>query len=367
MTLAFRGLAAQSFLGREGNVQKFRERVLNIYYDYVDSRWTNAKELKYSNERWEVKVIDLADRGDADKKAADESTERLKQLEEKIKELRKTAPKDREGDAPAEPPPPKSSSVPAAGGVAEAAAGNGVTDPVLLQSLAAAADKPRSVRATFTETLGSAARRQKATGTLCLRQDKRFVVERSLDLGLAGQAAGAIKELRVFDGQSLWIHIAAKELGDGVRRWEAAATRREWYTVPGRPEVDFATLVNPLRAWRLFGSDLVRLGVEQLPTEPAYVLEVRPDAKFRPVLTGPVASELLGLAAGRRIRFWIGAKSGFQYRVRVYDEADEVVASLECSDLDLDARVPDTRFAFVPPAGVKVLDMNAVMAANEKP
>lgn len=357
MTVTLRGLAARTFLGREGNVQKFRERILSIDYDYVESRWTDSKELKYVDEKWEIKVLELTDRTDADRQAAEETAERLRKLRERIEKLRQKAPKGKPKAAP------KSAAAPRRNGIASSARGVGLPDPALVRALAAKADLHRSVRAAFTEIVGPEKRRHKATGTVYLRGDLRFAIERSLDVG----TARALKELRVFDGKTLWIHTATKELGDSVRRWDVAATKKEWHSVAERPEVTFPTVVNPLRAWRLFGGDLVRLGVEQLDAEAAYVFEIRPDARFRTVLDGPLTGELLGQAAGRRVRFWIGVNSGFQHRLRIYDKMGDVVASLECRSVELDAHLPDARFAFAPPAGVEVIDMNAVMAQNDKP
>jgi outer membrane lipoprotein-sorting protein len=356
MTITLRGLAARTALGRQGNVQKFRVRVLSIFYDYVDSRWTDTKELKYDDEKWEIKVVELTDRTDSNKRAVEESAERLKKLYERLEKLRKGAPKTKPKPAP------KASAAPDRNGITTSAQGTGRPDPKLVKALGAKADRHRSTRAAFTEIVGPEGRRHKATGTLYLRNDSRFAIERSLNVG----AARALKELRVFDGKALWTHTATRELGDSVRRWNVAATKKQWYSVAGRPEVDFPTLVNPVRAWRLFSSDLVRLGVERLEAEVAYVFEVRPGEKLRPVLTGPLTGELLAQAAGRRVRFWVGAKSGFQLRMRVYDRMGEVVASLECADVELDAHLPEARFAFAPPPGVKVIDMNAVMAANDK-
>ncbi|MBL7222231.1 MAG: hypothetical protein ISS72_00120 [Candidatus Brocadiae bacterium] len=358
MRLIFRGLAARTQLGREGNVQKFRERILNLDYDYVDSRWADTKELKYNDERWVVKTTTLADRVDANQQAVDESAERLKKLRERIEKLRKNAPKD------VPKAPGKSSAAPAQGGILGAAQGIGLPAPQLVQALRQKASKHASVRLAFTQAVGGPqGRRQQSTGIAYLRGDGRFATERSIDVG----TPRALKELRVFDGKSLWIHTATRELGDGVRRWDAAATKKEWRTVASRGEVSFATVVNPLKAWCLFGGSLVRLGVEQLDGKAAHVLEARPDASLQAVLGGPLAGDLLGHTGGRRFRFWIDADSGIQLRMRVYDAAGAVVATLECSDTELDADLPASRFAFAAPKGVKVIDMNALMAANDKP
>jgi outer membrane lipoprotein-sorting protein len=354
MTITLRGLAARTRLGREGNVQKFRERLLVLHYDYVDSRWTNTKELKYDDESWEVRLVDLTDRTEEQKRAVEESAERLKQLQDRIKKLRERLPQD---EPPAE---TESSAAPVAPG--SALARPGPVDAKFIAALAEKAAEHRSVRATFIATIGAGERAQTSSGVLCLHSDGRFALEREMELS-PGQR---LKEIRVFDGKSLWINTATKALGDSVRRWQIEKTKAQWHSVANRPEVTFANLVNPLRGWRLFGAELTRLGVERLADEAAYVLEVRPAAELRPVLTGPLTGDVLGEASDQRVRFWIGAETGLQHRVKIYDRLGQVVAALECMEVDTDAQLPDERFAFNPPPGVKVIDMNAVMAANDE-
>jgi hypothetical protein len=176
----------------------------------------------------------------------------------------------------------------------------------------------------------------------------------------------ALKETRVFDGATLWAVTSAKDVDDVVRRWAVAGVKKEWCQLDGRPDVDFATIVNPARAWRLFGDDLVFLGTEQLEKETAYVFEVRPEARYAALLSGPLSGDILGLPAARRFRFWLGVQSGFQVRLRAYDEQGAILGALECAEVDPNAQVDPRRFAFQPPQGVEVTDMNAATAAADR-
>ena len=350
MTVSIRGLAATTALGRTGNVQKFRERVLNIHFDYVDSPWTAGKELRYDDEKWHVQVFQTTDAADTESPPVD--SERMRKLLERLEKLREGIPGPPSGTAP------DSSAAPGRSGMVSYARGIGEPAPKLVEELAQSAARARSVRASFVETLG-VEQPQKSAGTAYLRSDKRFAIERTLRVGTR-----QLKELRVFDGDCLWIHTPTRDLGDTVRRWTAAKTKKQWHTVDGNAAVGFAAVVNPLRAWRLFGGSLVRLGAQQLEAEECHVFEARPGEALAPVLTGPLAGELLGRAAGARVRFWIGKRSGFQHRMRVYDTSGEVVAALECSALELDAHLPEARFAFQPPPGAQIIDMSSVIAAN---
>jgi outer membrane lipoprotein-sorting protein len=301
--------------------------------------------------------VKVPDRAEAATEQGDALSKRLQELRKKAEELRKKVPPPERSK-----PPPHSSRGRLAGGLASAGPAIGRPAPKLLKALRTVADRWRSGRAAFTETVGREASRQTATGTIYLGKGRKFAIERILKL----RAAQAIKELRVFDGQTLWAQTTTREFGHSVRRCDRDAARKHWRAVDGRPEVDFATVANPVQAWRLFGDDLVHLGIERLANEGAYVFEIRPDKKLEPVLTGPLSSEVLYKAAGRRVRFWIGAESGFQLRMRVYDDGGNVLASLECADLELDAHIPPDLFAYKVPPGVKVTDVNAAIADGDR-
>jgi outer membrane lipoprotein-sorting protein len=355
MTIRVRGLAARRPLGRptgegaETNVRKFRERVLLIKYQYVASRWARGKELKYLPEEWELETVDVLDRTDAQGTA--EPTD-LQELYEKMKKER-----ERLQEAGEKPTPQSAAPLPGIGLV------TGKPDPELLAKLRAQADQLTSVRAAYTEIVGPQARRRTSSGTLYFGKGHKFAIER-----VPGTASGrSLKELRVFDGESLWTHTTAKDVGDAVRRWKAEATKPEWRSVPGGADAGFAAVVNPALAWRVFGDDLVHLGIEQLDAEAAHVFEARPGDQYRGILQGPLSGELLALALGRRVRFWVGTKTGFQHRLRVYDDQQNLVGSLECFAVELDAHIDAARFAFSPPTGVEVIDMNAAMADNGAP
>jgi len=359
MTIFVRGLAELRPLGRDDNVRKYRERTLLLRYEQVASRWRAGKELKYLPEEWALEEVSIADRGESE---AQPSPEASKKLQELIEKARKEAERRRKLlEEGAKPPPEKSSAEPTKMPTV-AGPPTGRPAPDLVNTLRKVAAGTPTVRATVTETLGRGERQQAASGTICVGKDGRFTLERNTQPG----TERALKEQRIFDGKDLWVQTVAKGVGDAVRRWTVAATKKEWHTLDGRPEVDFATVANPARAWRLFADDLLYLGTERLGRETAYVFEARPDKRHDALLGGPLTGEVLGKAAGRRVRFWIGSVTGFQLRMQVYDERDQVVALLECSDLSVDAPVPPDAFVFKPPAGVEVIDMNAAFAANEK-
>ncbi|MFW6164343.1 MAG: LolA family protein [Planctomycetota bacterium] len=358
MTVQVRGLAKERIVKGQGEPETgrvFRQRVLNIQYQYVPSRWAAGKELKVDDEVWTLENVEVSNQEPQDDQPEKSAAERLEELRKKAEELRKRMPpEDVKG-------PPASSSKRRAPPGLPAGPRSGQTAAKILQALCQVADKTRTARVAFVETIGPRGeRRQRAEGTLYLGKDGRFAAERILNAG----TPQAIKELRIFDGKTLWAQTTTKEFGDSVRRCDCATIREECCCVDGRPEVDFATVANPVQAWRLFGSDLVHLGVERLEREGAYVFEVRPSEAFEPVLTGPLSCEALYKAAGRRVRFWIGARSGFQLRMRVYGDDGQVVAALECETVELEAHVPAKLFAYSPPPGVKVTDVNAAVADN---
>jgi len=356
MTIFVRGLAELRPLGRTDNVRKFRQRVLFLNYRFLASRWRAGRELKYAPEEWHLEEIEIPDRASAENDASDDVGKRLKELIKQAEDERKRRPAE-------EPkPPPKSSARPAPG-LLTAGPVSGKPAPDMLKALRRKADEQPHLRAVFKETVGTGPRRREAGGTVSLGREGKFAAERILD----GGTERALKEIRIFDGKSLWIHTAAKDVGDIVRRWTVEATKKEWHTADGRPEVDFATLVNPVRAWCLFGSRLLYIGVEQLSEESAYVLEASPDPALDRVLEGPLSGELLGKAAGKRVRFWIGSKSLCQRRMEIYDARREVVASLECSEIEPDAVIDPRLFTFTPPPGVEVTDMNAAIVDNSSP
>ncbi len=360
MTISVRGLAELRPLGREGNVRKFRERILLLQYEQVSSRWRAGKELKYLPEEWTLEDVTVADRGAPEASEAEKMRQKTDELLKKAKEQQEREKALLEGVP--RPPPAKSSvdspQPPLAVGGPEA----GKPAPELVNSLRKGAAASPPLRAALVEAVRQGERRHETTGALILGKDGKFAIERNLKPG----AEGAMQERRVYDGQHLWVQTIAKGVGDTVRRWTVAGVKKEWYTLGGKPEVDFATVVNPARAWRLFADDLIYLGTERLGRETAYVFEVRPDRKYEAILAGPLTSELLGKALGHRVRFWLGKESAFQLRMQVYDDRDQVVASLECSDLKADAAVSPDTFAFKPPAGAEVVDMNAAFAANDK-
>ena len=361
MAIHVRHLAAVRQLGRNNDddvIRKFRGRVLNLKYIYVASRWMTGKELKLDGELWMLEDAKVPDRVKATTEDSQTASDRLKALKKKAEELRKRMDlKETKPPAGAAARPPRASPT-----LAGTVAPNETRK--LLNALSTIAARTHSTRAAFTETVG----RQVANGTIYLGKDHKFAIERVQGVG-AGQQS--IKELRVFDGTTLWAQTTTKEFGDSVRRCDRTATRKAWQSVDGRPEVDFATVANPVQAWHLFGTDLEHIGLERLDTESAYVFEVRPSKAYTPVLTGPLSSEVLYKAAGaasrNRIRFWIGAKSGFQLRMRVYDPAGNVLGSLECTKLELDAHIPADLLAYSPPAGVKVIDINTAVADSDKP
>lgn len=359
LTIFVRGLAELRPLGREDKVRKFRERVLLLRYEQVPSRWRAGRELKYLPEEWALEDVVIADREGATPEEADKLRKRLDEIMEKARKEEERRKKILE-EAP--PPPAKASQehtqVPLAAGPP-----TGQPAPDLVKTLRKLAAATPTVRAAFTERLGPEGRRQEATGTVTVGKDGRFAIERNIHPG----TDRALKETRVFDGQHLWVHTLAAGVGETVRRWTVAATRKDWYSLDGKPEVDFATVANPARAWRLFADELLYLGTEALGRETAYVFEVQPDRKYEALLSGPLMGELFAKALGHRIRFWLGSKTGFQLKMQVRDERGQVVASLECNELTIDAPVPPDVFAFKPPAGVEVIDMNAAMAGPASP
>jgi outer membrane lipoprotein-sorting protein len=369
MVVSAKGLTQRRPLGREGEatVRKFRDRIFVLKYRNVPSRWTTGKDLKLDEvhgESWKLVESDATDRTDAQDEQAKDTLRKLKELSDKIDiELKRLPlPTPGKGEPKAQPKagPDKSSAGPANGDMAAAARAQSAK---LLAEVRAAAGRHKTTRATFTETLGAAEDHGRTvTGTVLVGPGGKMAIERIQSLP-SGQT---LKETRVFDGETLWAQTSAKDVGDVVRRWAAAGVKKEWRGIDGRPEVDFATLVNPARAWRLFGDDLAFLGTEQFEKEAAYVFEVRPDARYAALFGGPLAGDLIGLPAAKRFRFWIGVQSGFQIRLRAYDEQGTVLGVLECADVEPDAQVDPRRFAFQPPKGVEVTDMNAATAAAEK-
>ncbi len=358
MTLFVRGLAGERIVAGKGEPdtpRQLRERVLNLHYIYAPSRWTAGKELKLEQDKWTLEKVEVRNQDAADKTPEQTAEERLEALRKKAEEMRKTLPRES-----AKPPDTSSSGRRAPPGIAAGSLG-GEAAAKVLRAVREASDKIRTARASFVETVRGG-RDQQAQGTIHLGKDHKFALERVLQAG----TPEALKELRVFDGKTLWTQTTTKEFGDSVRRCDSATTRKEHCSVDGRPEVDFATVANPVQAWRLFGRDLVHLGVERLESEPAYVFEARPSEALRPVLTGPLSSEVLYKAAGRRVRFWLGARTGFQLRMRVYDDDGTICATLECTSVELGAHVPAQLLAYSPPAGAKVTDVNAAVADNNE-
>ena len=360
MTLFVRGLAGRRTVAGEGDPatgRKLRDRILNLKYIYVASRWTAGKELKLDDDLWTLEDVDVSNLNHTDRASDEAASKRLEALKKKAEELRKKLPLEKLKT------PDTSSARRAPPGLAAGSFDEPARAKVL-EALRLVAGKARTARAAFVETIGrDGSRQQKAQGTIHLGKEGKFAVERVLNAG----TPQAIKELRVFDGKTLWAQTTTKEFGDNVRRCDLDKARKHWHTLDGRPEVDFATVANPVQAWRLFGNDLVHLGIERLETEGAYVFEVRPSKAFGPVLTGLLSSEVLCKAAGRRVRFWVGARSGFQLRMRVYDDDGTVVASLDCTKLELNARVPADLFAYSAPPGIRVMDVNAAMAESGTP
>jgi len=350
MTIHVRGLVEPRQLGREeagSNVRKFRYRDLLIRYNNIPSKWSSGRELKYVSEDWTLVETDVADRGSSANESIDELRARMKALREKIDEEEKKLP------LPDPKATKKTSAAPLGGGVPA-----GKPNPAVLSDLRNKADAHKSVRVSYTEVVGPQGRSQSAGGTILLNGKGAFAIERVLNVG----TQRSLKERRVFDGASLWSHIATREMGDIVKRWKASATKKEWRSVPGRADVTFATVVNPLSAWRLFGDDLVYMGVEKLDTGRAYVLDVTPGDAYRGVLEGPLCGELLGSGMGRKIRFWVDAKTGIQLRMRIYDETLRVVGSIECLDFELDAHTDKSHYTYSAPANVKVIEMTSAFA-----
>jgi len=350
MTIHVRGLVETRTLGREdatSNVRKFRHRDLLLRYNFVPSRWSSGKELKYVSEDWTLVTVDAADRESSADDAAAEVSERIKALREKIEaQKNKLPPRDTKA-------PGKTSAAPLGSGIPV-----GKANPALVAGLRAKADAHKSVRAAYTEVLGQKNRAQTAGGAILLGSDGAFSIERVLNVG----TGRSLKERRVYDGKSLWSHIATREMGDIVKRWKADATKKEWRTAPGRTDVSFATIVNPFSAWRVFGDDLAHMGIEKLDTGLAYVFEVKPGDTYRALLDGPLSGELLGKALGRRVRFWVDAKTGIQLRMRIYDDAHQVVGSIECLDYELNAHTDRAHYSYSPPSGVKVIEMTSALA-----
>lgn len=363
MTIFVRGLAARRTFGRKGDPAtpvKTLERVLNLKYVYVASRWKVGKELKLDEDLWTLKNVDVPARDHTDRASDAAAAKRLEELRKKAEELRKKLPPPGSGE-----PPPKSSARPPGAVLPPSAAPlSQETARRILSALHLLASSTRRCRASFVETIGAKGEAQQvAKGTLYLGKDGKFSIERVRHAG----TPQAIKELRVYDGTTLWAQTTTKEFGDNVRRCDRAKTKKQWHSLDGRPEVDFATVANPVQAWRLFGDELIHLGVEHLEGEAAYVFEARPAAAFEPILTGPLSSEVLYKAGGRRVRFWIGSKSGFQLRMRVYGDNGSVLASLECDKVDRNAHVADNVFAFAAPKGVKVTDVNTAIVDSHPP
>jgi outer membrane lipoprotein-sorting protein len=346
MTVRARGLVQARELGREdpaSNIRKFRFRDLLVRYDYIPSRWSAGKELKYLSEDWQLVEVE---RGDSAAGTTEDMSERIKAIQKRIEEERKRAPVDKK-------PARKTTAAPLGGG-----ASVGKPDPKILAALRTTADAHKSVRASYTEIVGREPAAQAAGGTILVGNKGAFAIERIVNVG----AERSLKERRVYDGKRLWTHIATREMGDIVKCWRAEATKKEWRSVPGRDDVTFATVVNPLRTWRLFGDDLAYMGIEKLASGTAYVLEITPGGKYRAILEGPLSGELLSKALGRRVRFWVDSKTGVQLRMRVYDDAYRVAGSIECLDFELNAHTDASHYAYTPPAGVKVIDMTSALA-----
>ncbi len=359
LTVFVRGLAELRPLGRADKVRKYRERVLLLRYEQVPSRWRAGRELKYLPEEWTLDEVTVPDREGSTPEEADKLRKRLDEIMEKARKEEERRKKILE-----EPPPPpaKSSEGPAQMPVT-AGPPTGQAAPDLVKSLRKLAAAIPTIRASFTERLGTESRRQEATGTITIGKDGRFAIERNTQPG----TDRALKEQRVFDGQHLWIQTLATGVGESVRRWTVASTKKEWHSLEGKPEVDFASVTNPARAWRLFADDLLYMGTERLGRETAYVFEVQPNRKYEAILGGPLMGELFAKAQGHRIRFWLGSQTGFQLKMQVCDERGQAVAALECSELAIDAPVPADVFAYKPPAGAEVIDMNAAMAGPAEP
>ena len=358
MEIFVRGLAEPRFLGRQGNVRKFRRSTLLLTYRYVPSKWRAAKELKYVPERWILEEVEVADRTATENESGAEVSKRLRELLKKAEEVRKQKPTSR-----AKPPPGIAAAAIARRGLTAATLRPGRPAPELLAALRRRMAEAPAVRATFVETIGRGPRAQTATGTIVMDRRGKFSLERLPKL--AGRST--LKELRVFDGRNLWVHTFAQGLGDTVRRWVVSRCRREWFTIDGRPEVDFATVANPVRAWCLFSRVLVYVGAERLASESTYVLEARPGKEYERVLRGPLTSEVVAMADGRRVRFWLGHSTCFLRKMEVYDQRGQVVARLECPEVHTDAVVEASRFAFKPPEGVEVIDMSAGLAETTAP
>ncbi|MFP4057033.1 MAG: LolA family protein [Candidatus Brocadiia bacterium] len=352
MTIRVEGLVAHRELeppDPDSETRKVLHRVLLIHYDYVPSRWTRGKELKYDRERWRLEESQAPSGGPAG--GEEGVSEKLDKLRQKMKEETERTPV-KKGPAPessAAPPPPRE---PAAR-----------PNPRLVQALRSRADATQSVRAAYSQLTGLPDRREAAGGTAFLGPGGKFYIERVVGV----ETRRGRKEIRIFDGEHLWVHTHGKELGDFVGRWTAAATKAEWRRLGGGGHAAFATVINPFRAWRLFRADLLHVGTEQLEVGPAEVFEVRPGERYRQVLKGPLSGELLASTLGKRVRFWVGRETGFQYRMRVYDQTDRLCASVECLDVEFDAHTDPARFAFSPPAGAEVVDLNAAFAGNDGP
>jgi len=270
MEIMVRGLAEPRFVGREGNVRKFRRSTLLLTYRYVSSRWRAGKELKYVPERWILEEVEVADRTLTEGQASDDVSKRLRDLLKKAEEARKKKPTSR-----AKPPPTEGDASKSRQELIAIRHSPGSPAPQLLAALRELMTRPPAIRATFRETVGRGARAQQASGTIVVERGGKFTMERLPRL--AGRST--IKELRV----------------------------------------DFASVVNPARAWCLFFRALVYLGAERLPSESTYVLEARVGQDFEKVLRGPLAPEVVGMALGRRVRFWLGESTGFLRKMEVYD------------------------------------------------
>jgi outer membrane lipoprotein-sorting protein len=347
MTVRVRGLVQPRELGREdpaSNIRKFRFRDLLVRYDYIPSRWSAGKELKYLSEDWQLVEVERGGTGAAD--TDEDISERIKAIQKRIEEERKRAPVEKK-------PARKTTAAPLGGGGSV-----GKPNPKLVAALHTAADAHQSVRASYTEIIGREPAAQAAGGTILVGGKGTFAIERVVNVG----TERSLKERRVYDGKRLWTHIATREMGDIVKCWRVEATKKEWSSLPGRSDVTFGTVVNPLSTWRLFGDDLAYMGIEKLESGTAYVLDISPGDTYRAILAGPLSGELLSKALGRRVRFWVDSKTGIQLRMRIYDDAYRVVGSIECLDFELDAHTDASHYAYTPPAGVKVIDMTSALA-----
>jgi len=208
MEIMVRGLAEPRFVGRQGNVRKFRRSTLLLTYRYVPSRWRAGKELKYVPERWILEEVEVADRTLTEGQASDDVSKRLRELLKKAEEARKKKPTSR-----AKPPPTEGDASKSRQELIAIRYSPGSPAPQLLAALRELMTRPPAIRATFRETVGRGPRAQHASGTIVVERSGRFTMERLPRL--AGRST--IKELRVFDGRSLWVRFRLRgQSGSGL-------------------------------------------------------------------------------------------------------------------------------------------------------